>query len=75
MQEDAAVLVFDVDGWILVTDGDDETVREWPDLDSAMGELLADGWRVVQGPASIRTEMEGLESSELWGYRLKRQVQ
>ena len=45
------------------------------DLDTAMKELQEDAWQVVQGPANIHTEFDGLDQFELYGYWLRRGIQ
>ena len=53
MDEQTAVLVEDHGEWVLVTDDESET-HVWKALDTAMEELLSDGWQVVQGPVLDR---------------------
>lgn len=76
MSEQLAILTHDHGEWIFMTDSEeDEPERAWKDVDAALEELRLKGWEVVQGPAPIRTEMEGLERFNLEGYRLRRRIQ
>jgi hypothetical protein len=76
MQEQTAILIQDQDEWFLFIDSDDEEPDgAWKDVDSAIEELRMDGWEIVQGPASIRSDIDGPDQHELWGYILKRSVQ
>ena len=76
MHEQTALLALDHDEWVFATDSDeDEPERAWKDKDAAMEELRMEGWEILQGPAPISTEMEGLERFRLAGYRLRRRIQ
>ena len=75
IREHIAVLFEDYREWILVIDDDESSESVWQDLDTAMKELQEDAWQVVQGPANIHTEFDGLDQFELYGYWLRRGIQ
>ena len=77
MTEQTGLLAEDHGEWIFLTDSDDdeEPERLWKTDKAALVELQQEGWEVVQGPAPVRFEMEGLERFDLKGYRLRRRVQ
>jgi len=72
MQEQIAVLALDHGEWLFVTDDDPD--RVWQDFDAAMEELRQEGWQIAEGPGPIRTDIEGFERFDPWGYRLRRGV-
>jgi hypothetical protein len=62
MSEQTAILIKDHGEWVFVIDSDDdEPERAWKDSGAAINELQQEGWRVVQGPASIRPDINGLD--------------
>ena len=77
MQEQTGLLAEDHGEWIFLTDSenDDEPERVWNTDTAAIEQLRQEDWEVVQGPAPVRFEMEGLERFDLKGYRLRRRIQ
>ena len=58
-QEQTALLVEDHGEWVLVIESDeDEPEQAWKDLNTAISELVQDGWQIFQGPARIIPDPE-----------------
>jgi len=72
--EQKALLVFDADGWLLITDDDDDPDRVWQDEQTALADLKEEGWGVEVGPSTLHAEASGQPSREVRGYVLRRTV-
>jgi hypothetical protein len=71
--EQRALLVFDEDEWLLITD-DDDPERVWQDEQTALAELKQDGWSVEVGPSTLHAEASGQLARRVRGYVIRRSV-
>ena len=71
--EQKALLVLDGGEWLLITD-DDDPERVWRDEESALLELMQEGWGVEVGPSTLHAEVPDQPGREVRGYVLRRSV-
>jgi len=71
--EQIALLVFDLEGWLLITD-DDDPERVWQDERTGLAELKQDRWNVEVGPSTLHAEVPDQPGTEMWGYVLRRNL-
>jgi hypothetical protein len=74
MRKQTAILILDHDEWIFIAD-DDEPERTRKDFETAIKQLVQEGWKIVQGPAPVRSENEKLDARNERDYRLRRSIQ
>jgi hypothetical protein len=73
--EQIGVLARHLGEWIFVIDDDDTPERCWPTEEAALAELLAEGWRIAEGPGRVEPDVPAFAERNIVGYKLVRSIQ